>query len=441
MAARLSSSSSSRRLSDYVPSTRAEELLTGHRRILELVAKQASLFTILHELVSFLEDQYDGLLCSILLVDTASQTFKVGVKACESKNFSREEAGVSILPPYVGPCCMASHLGEHVVSEHIATDDRWQEPWKSWAVGQGLQSCRSQPIIASTGHVLGAFAMYHKESRDPTAERLHQLELATLVAGIAIERKQIESNARRQLEQQQRLNEDLSHALDLRDEFLSLASHELRNPLNTLKLQNRLYQDRLDSGEHPSDQELRKMLTVGDRQVSRLVRYVETLLDASRFQPGKISLKYEPCDLAQLVADASEQLEPLAERAGCSVELRLPSDARGTWDPFRLGQVITNLLDNAIKYAPRGTIVVEVHDRETSVELSVRDSGMGIDPHFKDKIFERYERADQTRGGVFGLGLGLYIVKEIVDAHHGTIEIESAPGQGAKFILAFPKVP
>lgn len=171
---------------------RADALLTGHRRILELMAQRAPLFNVLHELVSFLESQYDGLLCSILIIDHDTQTFKVGVEACESKNYSLEASGVTILPPYGGPCCMSSHTGERVVSEHIASDDRWLDSWKAWAVGQGLRSCRSQPIVSSTGKVLGAFAMYHKESSDPAAENFYQLELATLVAGIAIERKQIE---------------------------------------------------------------------------------------------------------------------------------------------------------------------------------------------------------------------------------------------------------
>lgn len=416
---------------------RADALLTGHRRILELMAQRAPLFNVLHELVSFLESQYDGLLCSILIIDHDTQTFKVGVEACESKNYSLEASGVTILPPYGGPCCMSSHTGERVVSEHIASDDRWLDSWKAWAVGQGLRSCRSQPIVSSTGKVLGAFAMYHKESSDPAAENFYQLELATLVAGIAIERKQIESEESERIESQRKLTEDLAHALDLRDEFLSLASHELRNPLNALQLQNEYYWRRLNDGEGLG--EVRQMLEMSRRQVSRLVRYVDTILDASRFQPGKITLRRESVDLAQLIADTCESLRPQLEHARCRLELCLPGPVVGTWDAFRLGQVVTNLLDNAIKYAPRSTINVLLTDLGDSARLSVRDSGMGIDPSHKSKIFDRYERASRAGGGISGLGLGLYIVKEIIEAHYGKIEVTSALGKGAEFIVSLPK--
>lgn len=417
---------------------RADALLTGHRRILELMAERAPLFTVLHELVSFLERQYDGLLCSILLVDDDTQTFKVGVEACEAKNYSLEASGVSILPPYGGPCCMSTHTKQRVTAEDIANDGRWHESWKEWAVGQGLRSCRSQPIVSSTGKVLGAFAMYHKDSSDPAADNLYQLELATLVAGIAIERKQIESEEHARVERQQKLTEDLSHALDLRDEFLSLASHELRNPLNTLQLQNEYCMRRLDEGAETVG-DLKRMLEQSQRQVARLARYVDTILDASRFQPGKITLKRESFDLATLISETCESLRPQFEHAGCRLELCVPDEVRGTWDSLRLGQVATNLLDNAIKYAPRSTINVLLTDLGDAARLSVRDSGMGIEPSDQGKIFDRYERASRAGGRVSGLGLGLYIVKEIVDAHHGRIEVSSALGKGTEFIVSLPK--
>lgn len=417
---------------------RADALLAGHRKILELMAQRAPLFNVLHELVSFLESQYEGLLCSILIVDGQTQTFKVGVNACDTKNFSLEASGVSILPPYVGPCCMSSHRGERVVTEDIATDARWQDPWKTWALTNGLKSCRSQPIVSSAGKVLGAFAMYHKQFSDPAADNFYQLELATLIAGIAIERKLIESEELEQIRGQKRLNDDLSHALDLRDEFLSLASHELRNPIHTLQLQNHICQEQLDADELDAPK-LRRLLQLGDAQLKRLTRHVETMLDASRFQPGKMVLRREPFDLTRLIEEHCEGLRQQVERAHCTLELHLPDSAIGIWDPFRIGQVVTNLIDNAIKYAPRSAITVTLDESTELARFSVKDSGMGIDPSHKDKIFERYERASQAGSRTSGLGLGLYIVKEIVEAHHGTIELKSAMGSGAEFIVCLPK--
>ncbi len=417
---------------------RADALLAGHRRVLELMAKQAPLFTILHELVAFLENQYDGLLCSILLVDQEAQTFKVGVNACESKNFSLEASGVSILPPYVGPCCMSSHLGQAVVTE-IADDPRWHEDWKRWAAEQGLHSCRSQPIIASNGRVLGAFAMYHKVNSDPTSDQCYQLELATLVAAIALERKNIETQERAQIQQQRQLNDELAHALDLRDEFLSLASHELRNPIQTLALQNHTFTAQVEASETVSVALVRKMLDANAVQLCRLVRYVETMLDASRFPPGKMVLRPEPCDLARLIAETCEWLRPQLTRARCQLEVHLPESVLGTWDAFRIGQVITNLVDNAIKYAPGRPIVITLTDRTESACFSVRDSGKGIALADRMKIFNRYERAAHTDSRTSGLGLGLYIVKEIVNAHSGSIAIESVTGRGAEFRVTLPK--
>ena len=132
---------------------KADALLSGQKEVLELLAKKAPLFQILHRLVSIVEEQYDGTFCSILLVDSINKTFKAGVRVEYEKNYSEEETGVSILPPYMGPCCMASHLHEPVLVADIAHDARWQAPWRDWALSNDLQSYRSQPIFSSTGEV------------------------------------------------------------------------------------------------------------------------------------------------------------------------------------------------------------------------------------------------------------------------------------------------
>ena len=222
-------------------------------------------------------------------------------------------------------------------------------------------------------------------------------------------------------------------ALRLRDEFLSIASHELRTPIAALKLQ-------IDSLRHQSsnlDPKQLAKLERADRNTQRLTDLVTTLLDVSRISQGKLTLVPERLQLAALVDEVIDRLHESAHEARCVVVAELDPTLYGAWDPLRIGQVISNLLSNAFKYAPGSQIdVVLVRDGSEAL-LRVGDRGPGIAREHLERIFERFERAVPARN-YGGLGLGLYVAREIVIAHGGTIRAHNREGGGAGLEVRLP---
>lgn len=416
---------------------KADALLSGQKEVLELLAKRAPLFQVLHRLVSIVEEQYEGTFCSILLVDNVQKTFKAGVRVEYEKNYCEEETGVSILPPYMGPCCMASHLHEPVLVSDIENDDRWQAPWRDWALSNDLQSCRSQPILASTGEVLGTFAMYHKKHVDPTSANLYQIEVTSHIAGIAIERKLIEQEELIKAEQARLLNEELTQSIHMRDEFLSIASHELSSPLALLKMQTEINKEMLQEGEL-SQEDILKLLDNHAMRIDKVIAAVRQMLDSSNVANGKLQLRRHHFNLAEVLRDVSERLQPLVKEAQTSLNLHSNTEVMGYWDQFKLEQVCTNLITNALKYGDNHPINIHLNVKDDLARLEVQDQGNGIAASDHEKVFKRYERVVSPNSKKSGLGLGLHIVKEIVQAHQGKVWVESDIGQGARFIVELP---
>lgn len=220
-------------------------------------------------------------------------------------------------------------------------------------------------------------------------------------------------------------------AVRARDEFLSIASHELYTPITALQLavQRMIRQDDSRSRQ--------RLLDLVDAQVRRLIRLVEQLLDVSRIHGGRLELKVSQVDLSALVREVAASLRTEAERAHCTVEIRADTPVVGSFDRDRVEQVVVNLLGNALKYGPNAPIELGVFRQDGHAELTVRDHGIGIPPESVERIFERFERAVSARQ-YGGLGLGLFIVKRIVEAHHGNVRVEAAPGQGALFTVELP---
>ncbi len=223
-------------------------------------------------------------------------------------------------------------------------------------------------------------------------------------------------------------------ALRAREEFLCIASHELNSPLTVLKLQ---LQDALRQPETTAAPRLARLLDRANRQVDRLARQVNDLLDATRIGTGQLTLKREPTDLAELAAEVVARENEAFTRAGCAPTLIAPAPVVGSWDHMRLEQVLENLLSNSRKYGPGAPIEVLVESSGTVARLAVRDYGPGIAAADQLRIFERFERAVPLRE-YGGLGLGLYIARQIAAAHGGTIGVQSTPGQGALFTLTLP---
>ncbi|KFE58904.1 PAS domain S-box protein [Hyalangium minutum] len=223
-----------------------------------------------------------------------------------------------------------------------------------------------------------------------------------------------------------------------RDEFLSIASHELKTPLTSMKL--RVQQLERALAQQPPDSRLAArlsdMLPIFQGQMRRLADLVENLLDVSRINESRLDLHLEPTDLAALARLVADHLREQLDRSGCKLELEAKEPVSGEWDRLRLEQVMLNLLTNAMKYGAGRPIRLTSTLQDGRALLRVSDGGIGISHEAQRRIFERFERAASHNYG--GLGLGLFITRQIVEAHHGKIWVESEPGRGATFFVELP---
>ena len=235
-----------------------------------------------------------------------------------------------------------------------------------------------------------------------------------------------------------RLYQEAQAALRARDEFLSIASHELRTPLTTACLSVDLLARGLQNGWSHSACTARAFGT--QKQLTRLKRLVDGLLDVSRIASGKFVLELGEVDLCALCTELVERFAEEARRAGSEVRLHVSCARPIRADAMRIEQVLTNLLTNALRYAAPAPVHVQVEVAESGARLSVRDEGKGISPKDLARIFDRFERG-VTSSAHGGLGLGLYIARQICEAHGGTIRAFSEPGRGAEFVVELPLEP
>jgi len=236
---------------------------------------------------------------------------------------------------------------------------------------------------------------------------------------------------------------ELVRAIRARDEFLSIASHELKTPLTSLKMQVQLRQRALTQGNTSAfvPESLARTLASDVRQVDRLTRLVDDILDVSRISSGRFTLAIgEPVDLVASVRDVIDRSAGALAAAGCQLTIEAPASALGRWDRGRIEQVVLNVLTNAWKYGRGKPIHVAVRLRGDRAELAVRDEGIGISAEDQKRIFQVFERAI-SKDEVSGLGLGLYIARRIVEAHGGSIGVESELGKGATFTVELPVDP
>lgn len=254
---------------------------------------------------------------------------------------------------------------------------------------------------------------------------------------LALERsRQEQETLLRELNQTQ---QELERSLKMRDEFMSLVAHELRTPLNTLFLETQMRSLQIKRGNTSAfaPQQMEAMVQRDERQIKSMIRLIDDMLDVSRMRSGKLSIRPAQVELMSLLERVVSDLSLQAATTGSSLTLRPHDPVSGCWDEFRVEQVIVNLLTNALRYGCGQPVEVSVERDGACVRIDVRDSGKGIAPGDLERIFEPYERGARN-GEPKGLGLGLYISRQLAISHSGELRVSSSAGQGSVFSLVLP---
>jgi signal transduction histidine kinase/FixJ family two-component response regulator len=235
---------------------------------------------------------------------------------------------------------------------------------------------------------------------------------------------------------------EMQEALHIRNEFISIASHELKTPLTPLRLQLQLLkrQAKLQSTGQIAVCDIVGKLDMAESQIVRLTRLVDDLLDVSRMSNHRLSVYREDLDLVSVIREVVERFSEQARIAGCVINLQGEATVAGRWDRMRMEQIMTNLVSNAIKYGSPKPVDILIEQKDGAVQVTVKDRGIGISAENLDRVFERFERA--VEGNQFsGLGLGLYIVRQLVEAHNGRVWASSVPHEGSSFVFTMPCFP
>jgi PAS domain S-box-containing protein len=541
-------------IQDITARRRSEIIITGQKRALELVAQRAPISDVLEVLTRIIEEQSDaGLLSSVLLLDSDGIHLKLGAAPSLPENYNRAIDGIAI-GPNTGSCGTAAYFAKPVIVSDIANDPLWAD-YRDLALSHGLHACWSTPILSSKSKVLGTFAVYYRESKEPSPLDLQLIDILTYTAAIAIEHKNAEDeqqNRQKWLEellnlapipvlliepgtaritfankvadtmaggeypkgvpaeeyhtvyyctdakgnripdeqmpgvrvargerlenfemdwhtplgklsillhadtlpamhnhpatavvtfqnitQLKQIEAELRRANHMKDEFLSTVSHELRTPLTAMLGWTRL----LRTGKLDKENFDHALETI-DRNAKAQAQLIEDLLDVSRIITGKLHLDIHQLELVPLIESSINTVRPAADAKAINLRMIYDSAVGSVFgDATRLQQVIWNLLSNAIKFTPKGGYVeVQLERAGPQIVITVSDNGQGISPDFLPHVFDRFRQADGTSTRKHGgLGLGLAIVRHIVELHGGTITVESqGEDKGTTFKVRLP---
>jgi PAS domain S-box-containing protein len=318
--------------------------------------------------------------------------------------------------------------GEGIIRlDNVKQDPRYGQNPPFAGMPQGhlpVTSYMAVPVVSRSGEVLGGLFFGHPEP-GVFGEQTEQL-----VVGLAAQAAIAMDNAR--------LYQQAQAAIRIRDQFLSIASHELKTPLTSLFGHAQLLEHRTARLEVLPERERRSVRVIVD-QASRLNTMIADLLDISRIELGQLRIEQEPVDLAGLTRQVVEEVIPSLERHTISASIEAaPLVVRG--DALRLEQVVQNLISNAIKYSPQGRqVTVQVARRGPQACVAVSDEGIGIPKSELPRLFNRFYRASNVETQrINGMGIGLYVVKEVVTLHRGTVTVESVEGQGSTFTVCLP---
>jgi signal transduction histidine kinase len=316
--------------------------------------------------------------------------------------------------------------GESIIRiDDITKDPRYGQDQAFFGIPNKNLSVKSYlavSVISRTGDVLGGLFFGHSRPGVFTEQDEKLMGALAAQAATAIDNASLYSKA--------------TQAVELRDTFLSVASHELKTPLTSIYLQFELLKrsTQKTSGNDP------KVMGLFDRfqsQLERLTRLINELLDVTRIASGKMDLHLEKVELEKIVSDICANFESEALQKGSPISLTVKEPVVGDWDLNRIEQVVMNLVSNAIKYGNKKPIEVMIYKNEKYAMVQIKDNGLGIAPEDQGRIFQRFERAIDSNS-ISGLGLGLFICNEIILRHGGDIKVESILGEGSTFTIRLP---
>ena len=338
-------------------------------------------------------------------------------------------------------CRQALHSQQRVVVEDVRQSPLFVgTPSLQAMTDARVRAVQSTPLISSDGQVLGVISTYFSLPRRPTEQELRLMDLLARQAADYLERKRVEEEREELLEREHGLRQTAEEANRLKDEFLAIMSHELRNPLNVILGYAELL---LRSEEIKNSAHLGRMADAVKRNAVAQSKLIRDLLDLSRLRSGKLELNRETVSPVVAIDHAIETVRADAASKNIAIEVEAPSEAVFVEaDPVRLEQVIWNLLNNAVKFTPRdGNIRVKLRNEPDEIVLTVEDNGQGIEKSFLPHIFEIFRQADpSTNRSQSGMGIGLAVVQQLVELHGGSVTARSdGLGAGASFTIYLPR--
>jgi len=437
---------------DVTARRRAEEALRDEARVLDLLNRTGSAVASTLDLPTVLQTvtdaatQLSGANFGAFFYNTTDE------RGAASQLFTLSGASREVFErfgmPRATPLFDPAFNGEVPVrSNDLTADPRYGRMAAHHCMPDGRPAVRSYmavPVRSRTGEVIGGLLFGHRDPGVFSARSERLVVGIAAQAAIAIDNAQLYEEARRVGRERERLVEaeraaraDIARVSRLKDEFLATLSHELRTPLTAILGWAKVLLRKRDDAAS-----LEHGLGAIARNANAQARLIEDLLDMNRIISGKVRLEVQPTDLAAVIDAAVDAVRPSADAKEIRLSALLdPLAGPVSGDPNRLQQVVWNLLSNAVKFTPQGgRIEVLLQRAESHLELTVRDSGIGIDAQFLPQVFDRFRQADaSTTRNHGGLGLGLSIVKQLVELHGGSVQAESdGPGRGASFVVCLP---
>lgn len=396
-----------------------QQIHKGRTQVLELLYRGHSLTEICDTIVRYIESISEGVRGSILLLNAERGTLHM-TAAPSLPNFYNEAIEGMAIGDGVGSCGTAVFRRERVIVADILNHPYWKRA-RRLVERTTMRACWSEPIIAYDGSVLGSFALYYDSPREPQPEELDLIASAASLTAIAINYKR---------------SEEVLQNLDrAKDEFISTAAHELRTPLTAIMG----YADLLAAGVDNPDLQ-REYAAEISGQGEALERLIGDLLDVSIIQLGRsLVFKKQPTTLLPMVERLLKQFRHSAP--GHRLELRCATNLPDliSCDVGRITQVFENLLGNAIKYSPQGSaVMLEIEQLDSALCFCVSDQGIGMSETEQQHAFDKFYRANASSTSPRGLGLGLCIVRQIVEEHGGSIELKSRPQIGTSVTFTLP---